>query len=72
MKYVPSTVVISVLLLIFVSWPSVEAWSNATLVHHFWVHCVYVLSGGIFGLQTARWMSSVVPASLLSEGGVSS
>lgn len=72
MKYVPITVVISALLLIFASWPSVDAWSDATLVHHFWIHCVYVLSGGVFGFQTARWMTSEIPASLLNEGGVSS
>ncbi|QSO51959.1 hypothetical protein JZ785_24885 [Alicyclobacillus curvatus] len=72
MKYVPSTVVLAVLLLIFASWPDVEAWSNLTAVHHFWVHALYLASGGLLGVQTSHWVTNQADLSTHEERGVSS
>ncbi|KPV39902.1 hypothetical protein [Alicyclobacillus ferrooxydans] len=72
MKYVPSTVVLAVLLLIFASWPSIETWSDLTPIHHFWVHSLYLLSGGLFGAQTSHWVTNQANLPTHEERGVSS
>lgn len=71
-KYVPSIVVVSVLLLIFASWPAVDAWSELTANNHFLVHCLFLIAGGLFGLQTSRWVTSTTNMPAVDEGGVSS
>lgn len=72
MKYVPSTIVLAVLLLVFASWPSMEAWSELNAANHFLDHALFLLSGSLCGLQTARWATSARIAPALKESGVSS
>ena len=72
MRQIPSTVVISILALVVASWPGVQNWSELTSVNHYLAHCLYLVAGGLFGLQTAWWIHSSVPVSPLDEGGVSS
>lgn len=72
MRYVPSTLVLSVLALILASWPSVQAWSEQTAVHHYFTHLLYLMAGALFGLQTAWWAHRQVNAPGLEERGVSS
>ena len=71
MKHIPSTVVFAALLIIFAEWPSVQSWSMLTPTHHYLVHGLYLLAGGLFGLQTSAWMVHPAPLSL-EESGVSS
>lgn len=55
MKHIPLTIVFAALILIFAQWPSVQTWSDMTSLHHYLVHTLYLLSGGIIGWQTSRW-----------------
>jgi hypothetical protein len=71
-KYVPSTIVGSVLALIVASWPTVQAWSEASAVNHYFAHLLYLLAGALFGLQSAWWAHSSVSVARYDDGGVSS
>jgi hypothetical protein len=57
MKQIPSTIVLSILLLIFASWPSINAWGEHSLVRHLALHACYLVSGSLFGLQVA-WFAA--------------
>lgn len=72
MRQIPSTLVIAVLLLVFASWPGIQAWSESGIIHHYLVHLLYLVSGGLVGLQTAWWVTNHATVSQLDEGGVSS
>jgi hypothetical protein len=71
-RHIPSTLVIAVLLLVFASWPGIQAWAEAGTVHHYLSHFLYLVSGGLVGLQTAWWISNRLSVPQLDEGGVSS
>jgi hypothetical protein len=71
-RYIPSTLVVAVLLLVFASWPSIQSWSETGLIQHYIVHTLYLFAGALVGLQTAWWVSNRSAASQLDEGGVSS
>ncbi|MCL6637134.1 MAG: hypothetical protein K6T26_04210 [Alicyclobacillus sp.] len=72
MRSIPSTLVLCVLSVILASWPAVQTWAMGSLTHHFLSHGLYLLAGGLFGLQTARWVQSARMAQPVDEGGVSS
>lgn len=72
MRQIPTTLVVSALCIIFAEWPSVQSWSEITPVHHFLVHGLYLVAGGLFGLQTALWSERFSSVQSLDESGVSS
>lgn len=73
MKQIPSILVLAALLIIGAAWPSVQAWSDASILHHYLVHCLYLLAGGLSGLQSARWVVQTAGVGQVDEeAGVSS
>lgn len=72
MKQIPSTLVLSALCILFASWPSLQAWSDATSVHHYLTHGFYILAGGLVGLQTCWWMHAPSRIQHVEESGVTS
>ncbi|GMA64825.1 hypothetical protein NZD89_05505 [Alicyclobacillus fastidiosus] len=55
MTRVPLTLVVALFLITLAEWPSVAAWSELTDVHHALVHGLFLVAGGLFGLQIAWW-----------------
>ncbi len=55
MKQIPSTIVLSILLLILAAWPNVDIWGEQSLPRHLLLHVCYLISGGLVGLQAAWW-----------------
>ena len=72
MRQIPTTLVLSAICIVFAEWPSVQAWSELTPVHHFLVHTLYLAAGGLFGFQTALWSDRPSSVQSLDESGVSS
>ncbi|MBX5437166.1 MAG: hypothetical protein IRZ33_08110 [Alicyclobacillaceae bacterium] len=72
MRQIPSTLVLAALCLIAAAWPGVQTWAEATPVHHFLSHGLYLAAGGLFGLQTARWIHQPAALRRTDEAGVSS
>lgn len=71
LKQIPVSLVLAVAVLIFAEWPSVQSWGDATTLHHYVTHLLYVFAGALVGWQTSEWASS--PAHISSkEAGVSS
>ncbi|MCL6548843.1 MAG: hypothetical protein K6T30_08030 [Alicyclobacillus sp.] len=68
----PSTLVVAALCLIAAAWPGVQAWAESSEVHHFLAHGLYLLSGGLLGLQTAWWIHQPASVQRTDEAGVSS
>lgn len=67
MKQIPSTLAISVLLIIGAEWPSVQQWSDTQVLHHYLVHGLFLLAGGLIGLQSAIWMDQPQSLSTVDE-----
>ncbi|MBX6351962.1 MAG: hypothetical protein IRZ10_01405 [Thermoflavifilum sp.] len=70
MRYIPSTVVLAVLCLIAAEWPGVQAWAMQSELHHYLSHLLFLLAGGLFGLQTAWWVHQPMAFSDEAEAGV--
>ena len=68
MRQIPSTLVLSALLIVFAEWPTVQGWADVTVIHHYFVHTLYLLAGGLFGLQTAWWLHQPAAVQTLEEG----
>lgn len=71
-KRFPSMLVAAVLFLVFAAWPTVEQWAELTAAHHYLVHALYLVAGGLFGWQTSRWVNQPATAQGLDDAGVSS
>lgn len=72
MRQIPSTLVLSAIFIVLAEWPSVQTWADLTPVHHFLVHGLYLISGGLSGLQTSLWVNRPSAVHSLEESGVSS
>jgi hypothetical protein len=72
MRQVPTTIVLAVLSLIIASWPGIETLGRMTSSSHYLIHCLYILSGGLFGLQTSWWSTQSNHTQVADEGGVTS
>lgn len=72
MKQIPSTLVFAALFIIAAAWPSVQAWSDTQVLHHYLVHGLYLISGGLIGFQTAVWADQPRSLATLEETGVTS
>ncbi|MCL6453307.1 MAG: hypothetical protein K6T78_06695 [Alicyclobacillus sp.] len=68
MKYVPIPMLVAAAVLVIGAWPSVEAWAEATAVHHYLVHILFLASGSLIGLQTARWSAADAPSTVVDRG----
>jgi hypothetical protein len=54
-KQIPSTIVLSILLIVFASWPSIDALGERSLLWHLALHACYLAAGCLFGLQMVWW-----------------
>ncbi|MDQ0191486.1 hypothetical protein JI721_03345 [Alicyclobacillus cycloheptanicus] len=73
MKQIPSTLVLAAVCILFASWPSVQTWADATSVHHYLIHGLYIIAGGFTGLQTSWWLHQPSAVQHVEEeSGVSS
>ncbi|WDL95599.1 hypothetical protein [Alicyclobacillus sp. ALC3] len=73
MRQIPSTLVLAAVCILVAAWPSLQGWADATAVHHYLIHSLYIIAGGLVGLQTSWWVHQ--PASMAhveEERGVSS
>ena len=71
MKQIPLTLVIAAFALIFAEWPSVQVWAEASTLHHYLNHLMYLVSGGLTGWQTSQW-THTQSQTTAREAGVSS
>lgn len=72
MKQIPSTLVLAAVCILGASWPSLQAWAEATPAHHYLIHGLYIIAGGLVGLQTSWWIHQSTPIQHVEESGVSS
>jgi hypothetical protein len=72
LRQIPTTIVLCLALIVIASWPTVQVWAEGSSVHHFLAHGLYLLAGGLFGLQTAWWAHSASVVTHTDDTGVSS
>lgn len=72
MKQIPSTLVLAAVCILVASWPSVQTWADTASVHHYLIHGLYIIAGGLVGLQTSWWIHQPAPLAHMEESGVSS
>lgn len=72
MRQIPSTLVLSAVCILVAAWPSLQGWAEATAVHHYLIHGLYLIGGGFLGLQTSWWLHHPPAMEHMEESGVSS
>lgn len=51
---VPLTIVAALAAWAVGVWPSVDAWADASVMHHALAHALFLVSGGLLGFEAAR------------------
>ncbi|WP_062305858.1 hypothetical protein [Alicyclobacillus sendaiensis] len=52
---IPLTVVAALAAWAVGVWPSVDAWADASILHHALAHILFLVSGGLLGFEAARY-----------------
>ncbi|AEJ44539.1 hypothetical protein [Alicyclobacillus acidocaldarius] len=52
---IPLTVVVALAAWAVGVWPSVDAWADASVLHHALAHALFLVSGGLLGFEAARY-----------------
>ncbi len=52
---IPLTIVAALAAWAMGVWPSVDAWADASVLHHALAHALFLVSGGLLGFEAARY-----------------